>query len=187
MYIRLLTKSDPLDTPTARRISGIVLIVNKQYDFWNRFYANFERKSDHFWLLAIKVELRKKRTSNAISAGNDRISMLNSALESSIKYTMGFVSQILFLRFPSLIFSTANMAAFGAFFKSGRILDQMKYVWYLSPKIAEILMKFQSTSDIFMQEHRYSLTTTNAQLFRTWIRSITGRNGRSNMMICLSE
>ena len=65
-----------------------------------------------------------------------------------------------------------------SFFKSGRILDQIKYVWYLSPKIAEIVMKFQSASDIFMQEHRYSLTTTNAQLFRT-------DNGRSNMIISL--
>ena len=51
--------------------------------------------------------------------------------------------------------------------KSGRILDQIKYVRYLSPKMVQIVMELQSTSDIYMQEHRYSLTTTNAQLFRT--------------------
>ena len=54
--------------------------------------------------------------------------------------------------------------------KSGRILDQIKYIRYLSPKKAQIVMKLQSTSDISMQEHRYSLTTANTQLFCTWIR-----------------
>ena len=34
-------------------------------------------------------------------------------------------------------------------------MDQIKYVWYLSPKIAEIAMKFQSRTGIFMQERPF--------------------------------
>ena len=34
-------------------------------------------------------------------------------------------------------------------------MDQIEYVWYLSPKIGEIAMKFQSTTGIFMQEHPF--------------------------------
>ena len=66
-------------------------------------------------------------------------------------------------------------------------MDQIKYVWYLSPKIAETVMKFQSPSRIFMQEHRYSLPTTNALLCTTVPDLNTIDNGRSNMMICLTE
>ena len=80
---------------------------------------------------------------------------------------MRFVSRIWNLRFPSWIFSIANIASKKKNSKNGRILDQIKYFRYLNPKTMEIVMKFQSTSDIFMQEHRYSLTTINTQLFRT--------------------
>ena len=70
-------------------------------------------------------DLQKK--SNAIFANIDPFSMPDSANESSFKYTMRFVSQILILRSTSWIFSTVNMAPLEEIFETDsnrRILVQ---------------------------------------------------------------
>ena len=97
-----------------------------------------------------------KKISNAIFAENDPISMLNSAFESSFKYTSRFVSQICSLRSASCIFSTVNTTRLAENFETDSILPKVKHVLLVTSKCSISITSRRYVSRFRTQSHLVS-------------------------------